>query len=161
MSLYFDNCPKFPVTCAATDVFTMVSSVSYVQLKVDDAVQFYGTTLPTNITADTVYYVVSGNLTATTFKVSLTKGGTPVDLYSPFGTNVTFATAAYDSQSGIASTRSGDAFAERLPKDMLYNGRGEAFVSTLKENPPADKLKKSYDYFGTIGTLSAGGESWG
>jgi len=49
-----------------------------------DTVTFSGTS-PTNITNDTVYYIV--DKTADTFKVSLSSGGTPVDITAIAGTS--------------------------------------------------------------------------
>jgi hypothetical protein len=47
-----------------------------------DAVRFFavGGTLPTGVSEDTLYYVISAGLTTSTFRVSATEGGSAVNI---------------------------------------------------------------------------------
>ena len=66
----------FTVTIATPAVFTRVGH----GLTVDDVVYFTTTgALPTGLTADTAYYVISAGLTADAFQVSATKGGAAIN----------------------------------------------------------------------------------
>jgi len=58
----------------------------------NDAVYFTTTgTLPTNLTANTIYYVISSGLTANDFQVATTRGGGAINLAgSPSGTHTCF-----------------------------------------------------------------------
>jgi hypothetical protein len=80
-----------PATFAnATDIITWTAH----PLRENDMVSFAGGTLPTGITAGTLYYVIAGNLTANTFQVSATPGGTALN----FTTDGTGVTASLDWQ---------------------------------------------------------------
>lgn len=53
-----------------------------------DKIKFTAGTLPTGLALDTVYYVVSGGLTANDFEVALTAGGTAITTTGSAGTGV-------------------------------------------------------------------------
>ena len=63
---------------STTDIFTTTAAHG---LSAGAKVKFRaGSGLPTGITAGTLFYVIAGNLTATTFQVSATPGGAAVDM---------------------------------------------------------------------------------
>lgn len=67
----FVNC-----TAAISDLISVVAH----GLVAGSMVQFKAGTLPSPLTADTVYYVIASGLTADVFKVSTTDGGSAVDI---------------------------------------------------------------------------------
>lgn len=60
---------------AATDIFTLAGHT----LSVGDSIVFTSLTGGTGLALATTYYVIAANLTASTFQLSLTKGGAAVD----------------------------------------------------------------------------------
>ncbi len=72
--------------CTATNATNLFTDAGH-GLVDTDRVKIQGTTVPTGINADTIYYVVTG--TTDTFQVSLTSGGAAVT-FSDDGTSVTY-----------------------------------------------------------------------
>ncbi len=98
---------------AGTDTFSCTSQTWMVA---GDTVRFSGTTFG-GINTTTTYYVLADGLTATTFKVSLTLGGTAVDLSAGSGTmTVTWYYAADRCQNDVRS------YINAIADDMTYTG---------------------------------------
>lgn len=92
------------VTSISNDSPAVVSYTSH-GFSVNDPVVFSTTdTLPTGLTAGTVYYVISAGLTADEFQVSETAGGSAVDTSSA-GSGTHSVTAHYSALSSTAQWR--------------------------------------------------------
>lgn len=113
----------FTVTIATPGVFTVADGHG---LEAGQAVVF--TTdgaLPTGLTADTTYYVISSGLTATEFQVSATVGGSAIDTSgSQSGTHTITAqptgeTDMFYALVGDGQKSGGDASAARLKTWMV------------------------------------------
>jgi len=77
------------ISCTVTSATPAVITSAAHELAVDDVVWFEATTIPTGITADTDYYIINNGITADTFQISATRGGTAVNTTST-GTTVTW-----------------------------------------------------------------------
>lgn len=76
---WLGNYPRKPFTADTGDLITSPGH----GYAAGDAVVFtaeYGGSLPTGLSADTVYFVIASGLTSDAFKVSTTQGGSAVDL---------------------------------------------------------------------------------
>ncbi len=96
-----------------SDTFTCGSQTWMVA---GDTVRFSGTTFG-GVNTTTTYYILSSGLTATTFKVSLTPGGTAVDLSAASGSMT--VTWYYDSARCQNDVRS---YINAIADDMIYTG---------------------------------------
>lgn len=67
------------ISCSVSSATPAVITSTAHELAVDDVVWFEATVIPTGMIADTDYYVINTGITANTFSVSLTKGGTAVN----------------------------------------------------------------------------------
>ena len=65
---------------AASDLLTTTESALHGLVENDTVIFETDGTIPTGLTADTIYYVIAGGLTTTAFKVSATLGGSAVDI---------------------------------------------------------------------------------
>ncbi len=100
-------------TTAATDLLTCSSQTWMVA---GDTIRFTGTTFG-GVSTNTTYYILSDSLTSTTFKVSLTAGGTAVDLSTAAGTMT--ASWYYNSASCLNDVRN---YVESIAHDLKYTG---------------------------------------
>ena len=75
------------ISCSVSSASPAVITSANHELAVNDIVWFEAATMPTGMTADLNYYVINSGITADTFKVSLTQGGTAVNTTST-GTTV-------------------------------------------------------------------------
>ena len=81
---------RYPfISCTVSSATPAVITSTAHELAVDDVVWFEATTIPTGMTAYTNYYVINNGITADTFQVSLSPGGTAVNTTST-GTTVTW-----------------------------------------------------------------------
>ena len=64
----------------------VITSVAH-ELAINDIIWFEAATMPTGLTKDTDYYVINDGITADTFQISTTQGGTALDTTST-GTTV-------------------------------------------------------------------------
>lgn len=113
---YIDQTFRATVTAAtggATDQFTCGSQTWMVA---GDTVRFSGTVFG-GINTTTTYYILSSGLSATTFKVSLTPGGTAVDLTTAAGSMT--VKWYYNSSSCMNDVRS---YVDAISKDIVYTG---------------------------------------
>lgn len=112
---YANNTFKATVSASngGTDTFTCSSQTWMVA---GDTVRFSGTTFG-GVNTTTTYYILSSGLTATTFKVSLTPGGTAVDLSGAAGSMT--VTWYYDSSRCQNDVRS---YINAVADDMTYTG---------------------------------------
>ena len=149
----FQNVAAIAVTAsAAADTFTVASGTT--GLNNGDKVILQGTTAPSGASKDLVYYVVG--TTATSFKISLQRGGTAIDIttagtavtYSPVissgdtiyvlpghNENVSSATALNLNIAGVAVIGLGED--EDRPTFYLDTGT----TSTITISAPAVKLQ--------------------
>ena len=149
----FQNVAAIAVTAsAAADTFTVASGTT--GLNNGDKVILQGTTAPSGASKDLVYYVVGA--TATSFKISLQRGGTAIDIttagtavtYSPVissgdtiyvlpghNENVSSATALNLNIAGVAVIGLGED--EDRPTFYLDTGT----TSTITISAPAVKLQ--------------------
>jgi hypothetical protein len=112
---YASDTFKVTVTSAdgPSDTFTCSSQTWIVA---GDTVRFSGTVFG-GINTTTTYYVLAAGLTATTFRVSLTPGGTAVDLSAASGTmTATWYYAADRCQNDVRS------YINAIADDMIYTG---------------------------------------
>lgn len=87
-----DSSPSIAITAAAaTDLFAATAH----GLVAGDTIYLTGLTGGTGLSADTLYYVISSGLTADAFKVSLTEGGSAVDITSDLTAGFATRTAVY------------------------------------------------------------------
>ena len=100
-------------TGGATDEFTCGAQTWMVA---GDAVRFTGTVFG-GISTGTTYYILSSGLTGTTFKVSLTPGGTAVDLSTAAGSMT--VSYYYDQARCQNDVR---RYIEAIARDMTYTG---------------------------------------
>ena len=75
------------ISCTVSSASPAVITSAAHELAVNDVVWFEAATIPTGITADKDYYVINKGITADTFQISLSKGGTAVNTTST-GTTV-------------------------------------------------------------------------
>ena len=92
----------------------IITSNSAHQMNVGDAIWFKnsGGALPTGITAETNYYIIAANFSATTFQVSLTPGGAAAGVSGGSGTNtfaVCYAIGISASQTGVCDVGASNA----------------------------------------------------
>lgn len=112
---YANNTFKATVSASngGTDTFTCSSQTWMVA---GDTVRFSGTTFG-GVNTTTTYYILSAGLTATTFRVSLTPGGTPVDLSGAAGSmTVTWYYSAERCRNDVRS------YINAIANDMIYPG---------------------------------------
>lgn len=107
-------------TGGATDQFTCSSQT---WLVAGDTVRFSGTVFG-GISANTTYYILASGLTATTFKVSLTPGGTAVDLSTAAGSML--VKWYYNSASCQNDVRN---YVEAIAHDMKYTGNYKSVMA--------------------------------
>jgi len=115
-SAYVDQTFRATVTAStggATDTFTCSSQTWMVA---GDTVRFSGTVFG-GINTTTTYYILASGLTSTSFKVSLTPGGTAVDLSTAAGSML--VKWYYNSASCFNDVRS---YVNALVKDIIYTG---------------------------------------
>jgi|TARA_Y100000310_G_scaffold335706_1_gene418417 hypothetical protein len=79
--------PKFSrfffIVCTISNATPAVVTSAAHELYVDDIIWFETTgSLPTGLTADTDYYVINNGITADTFQVSASEGGTAINTSS-------------------------------------------------------------------------------
>lgn len=98
---------------AGTDTFTCGSQTWMVA---GDTVKFSGTTFG-GVNTTTTYYILASGLTATTFKVSLTLGGTAVDLSAASGSMT--VTWNYDTARCQNDVRN---YVKAISSDLMYTG---------------------------------------
>jgi len=71
------------ITCTISNATPAVVTSTAHELYVDDVVWFETTgALPTGLLVDTDYYVVNNGITANTFSVAESRGGTPINTTS-------------------------------------------------------------------------------
>jgi hypothetical protein len=112
---YANNTFRATVSSAdgGTETFTCSSQTWMVA---GDTVRFSGTVFG-NVNTTTTYYVLSAGLTATTFRVSLTPGGTPVNLSAASGSmTVTWYYDAARCQNDVRN------YINAIANDMTYTG---------------------------------------
>lgn len=107
-------------TGGATDEFTCGSQTWMVA---GDSVRFYGTVFG-GISTNTTYYILSSGLTSTTFKVSLTPGGTAVDLSTAAGS----MTVKWYYNSASCENDVGN-YVEAIAHDMKYTGNYKSVMA--------------------------------
>ena len=107
-------------TTAATDLLTCGSQTWMVA---GDTVRFTGTVFG-GIAISTTYYILSDSLTSTTFKVSLTPGGTAVDLSTASGTMT--VSWYYNSSSCFNDVRN---YVEAISHDLKYTGNYKSVMA--------------------------------
>ena len=114
-SAYIADTFKATVTSSngGTDTFTCSSQTWMVA---GDTVRFSGTTFG-GVNTTSTYYILSSGLTSTTFKVSLTPGGTAVDLSGAAGSMT--VSWYYNSASCFNDVRS---YVDAISKDIIYTG---------------------------------------
>ncbi len=103
-----------------TDTFTCSSQTWMVA---GDTVRFSGTTFG-GVNTTTTYYVLASGLTATTFKVSLTPGGTAVDLSGAAGSMT--VSWYYNSASCLNDVRN---YVESIAHDLKYTGNYKSVMA--------------------------------
>jgi hypothetical protein len=120
---YIANTFKATVTVAtgATDVFTCSSQTWMVA---GDTVRFTGTVFG-GVALNTTYYILSTGLTATTFKISLTSGGTAVDLSNVPSGSMTVKWY-YNSASCQNDVKN---YIEAIAYDMVYTGNYKSVLA--------------------------------
>jgi hypothetical protein len=107
----------FKATVSASDNGTDVLTCgSQTWMVAGDTVRFTGTVFG-GVSLNTTYYVLSASLTATTFKISLTPGGTAVDLSTASGTMT--VKWYYGSASCNNDVRN---YVEAIAHDLVYTG---------------------------------------
>lgn len=77
------------ISCTVSSASPAVITSTAHELAVNDVVWFEATVIPPGMVADTDYYVLNSGITADTFKISLSKGGTAVNTTGT-GTTVTW-----------------------------------------------------------------------
>ena len=77
------------ISCTVSSASPAVITSTAHELAVDDVVWFEATAIPTGMTADLDYYVINNGITANTFQISASRGGTAVNTTST-GTTVTW-----------------------------------------------------------------------
>jgi len=107
-------------TGGATDEFTCSSQTWMVA---GDTVRFSGTVFG-GISTNTTYYVLASGLTATTFKVSLTPGGSAVDLSTAAGSML--VKWYYNSASCQNDVRN---YVEAIAHDMKFTGNYKSVMA--------------------------------
>ena len=119
---YADNTFKSTVTASTgstTDQFTCGSQTWMVA---GDTVRFSGTVFG-GISTNTTYYILASGLTSTTFKVSLTSGGTAVDLSTAAGSmTVRWYYSSTRCQNDVRN------YVRAISYDLIYTGN---YKSTL------------------------------
>jgi len=100
-------------TGGATDTFTCSSQTWMVA---GDTVRFSGTVFG-GVNTSTTYYILSSGLTSTSFKVSLTAGGTAVDLSTTSGSMI--VSWYYDSARCQNDVRN---YVKAIAADLMYTG---------------------------------------
>lgn len=75
------------ISCTVTSASPAVITSTAHELAVDDVIWFEATAIPTGMTADLDYYVINKGITANTFQISTSPGGTAVNTTST-GTTV-------------------------------------------------------------------------
>lgn len=146
-----------------TNIFTRSSH----GLSVNQVIRFFTTgTLPTNITANTDYYVISDSFTTGQFKVSLTQGGLEVDFTTDGTGTLTFIRPSPLTQSrgiGYFDTY-GSVDNQLLNDDYKVNtttpttlgapvGPSSAFYHTGYPTP--NSIDIEYDFYGRSRNLAA------
>ena len=121
-SAYIADTFKTTVSSAdgGTDTFTCSSQTWMVA---GDTVRFSGTTFG-GINTTTTYYILASGLTATTFKVSTTAGGTAVDLSGAAGSMT--VSWYYNSASCLNDVRN---YIDSISKDLVYTGNYNSVLS--------------------------------
>ena len=103
--------PKARVTVLAADIDTTTDTISYVAHGLSSAaVVVYnngGGTTATGLTSGTTYYVIASGLTANTFKISATSGGSSVDITGTGNNAQYFEKVASTATTAIASKGTG------------------------------------------------------
>ncbi len=127
----------FTVTIASPAVFTLTGH----GLVAEDAVYFSTTgALPIGLTAGTLYYVISTNLTVNTFSVSAVKGGQAVNTSgTQSGVHTVFTPYRVDYETyalRLVPTRNGlHPIIQFMHFNVIGNGNNLSVWETLTENP--------------------------
>ena len=112
---YANNTFRATVSSADGNTETFTCS-SQTWMVAGDTVRFSGTTFG-GVNATTTYYVLAAGLTATTFRVSLTPNGTPVNLSGASGSmTVTWSYNAARCQNDVRN------YINAIADDMTYTG---------------------------------------
>jgi len=107
-------------TGGATDTFTCSSQT---WLVAGDTVRFYGTVFG-GINTTTTYYILASGLTSTSFQVSLTPGGTAVDLSTAAGSMlVKWYYNSASCQNDVGN------YVEAIAHDMKYTGNYKSVMA--------------------------------
>jgi microcystin-dependent protein len=139
----------FTVTIATPAVFTLTSH----GLKVNDKVYFTTTgALPTGLSVDTIYYIISAGLTASDFQVSTTRGGTAVNTSGTQSGTHTCVLAPWGGVTGTDFTV--PDLRGRMPAG--YGSAGHADVASLGDSDQVTLANRRPKHKHTVGGGASG-----
>ncbi len=148
LKVYFNRpATKFSFISVVANVDDTLTATAH-GLVANDTVLFETDgTIPTGLTEDTLYYVISSGLTSSVFKVSATLGGSAVDITNAQSSSNHFF-LKLNKEPGIVSTHHPIIYRKASERYMTANNSSGAYNSRLSTIMPElikDEMKiKSY-----------------